>query len=167
MKFGQLSSAISDSVLGDSPVAEDVVTPTDIGEVEILLVEDSPDDTEMCLRALRKQGFANKVHHVEDGEEALDFLFGSAGVQRPKVVLLDLKLPKLCGIEVLRRMRADKRTRSIPVVIMTSSSEHSDLEECYRLGANSYVVKPVVFQDFARAVSEIGLYWLLINRLPY
>lgn len=141
-------------------------------EVEILLVEDSPRDAEMTLRALRKRNLANHVVHVKDGEEALDWLFGrgthagrDAGHQ-PKVVLLDLKLPKVDGLEVLRAIRADERTRLLPVVVMTSSQEQRDLIESYKLGVNSYVVKPVDFDAFSAAVAELGHYWLLVNKEP-
>jgi two-component system response regulator len=139
------------------------------GEVEILIVEDEPTDVQLILRALKKGNLANKVHVVRDGVEALDFLFGTgdhAGRDPsdvPKVVLLDLKLPKLGGIEVLRKVKSDPRTQSIPVVIMTSSREEPDMQACYSLGANSYVVKPVAFEDFASAVAGIGFYWMLLN----
>ena len=141
-------------------------------EVEILLVEDSPRDAEMTLRALRKRNLANHVVHVKDGEEALDWLFGRgthAGRDvnhHPKVVLLDLKLPKVDGLEVLRALRADERTRLLPVVVMTSSQEQRDLIESYKLGVNSYVVKPVDFDAFSAAVAELGHYWLLVNKEP-
>jgi two-component system response regulator len=139
------------------------------GEVEILIVEDEPTDIQLILRALKKGNLTNKVHVVRDGVEALDFLFGT-GVHAerdasavPKVVLLDLKLPKMGGIEVLERVKSDPRTKNIPVVIMTSSREEPDMKACYRLGANSYVVKPVAFEDFAAAVAGIGYYWMLLN----
>ena len=141
-------------------------------EVEILLVEDSPRDAEMTLRALRKRNLANHIVHVKDGEEALDWLFGRgthAGRDvnhHPKVVLLDLKLPKVDGLEVLRALRADERTRLLPVVVMTSSQEQRDLIESYKLGVNSYVVKPVDFDAFSAAVAELGHYWLLVNKEP-
>jgi two-component system response regulator len=141
-------------------------------QVEILLVEDSPQDAELTIRALKKRNLANHLVHVSDGQEALDFLFCTgpyvkrpAG-QLPKVVMLDLKLPKVSGVEVLRRMRADERTRLLPVVIMTSSREDSDVIESYKLGANSYVVKPVGFENFAEAVASMGFYWLLLNQPP-
>jgi two-component system, response regulator len=141
-------------------------------EIEILLVEDSMDDAEMTIRALKKVNLANKLVHFEDGQEALDFLFGKGKfanrelTSRPKVILLDLKMPKVDGIEVLRRIKSSETTRFIPVVIMTSSAEDKDMIASYDLGVNSYVVKPVDFENFARAVSELGLYWLLINRTP-
>jgi two-component system response regulator len=141
--------------------------------VEVLLVEDTPADAELALRALKKRGLANKVIWLKDGAEALDFLFGTGAYQgrdvvnhRPKVVLLDLRLPKVSGIEVLRRVKEDPRTQSIPVVVVTSSREEVDLEECYRLGVNSYITKPVEFDEFARVVGDLGLYWLLVNRIP-
>ena len=141
-------------------------------QVEILLVEDNPTDAELTLRAFKARNFANQVFVARDGAEALDFFFGDGshplrdiGVV-PKVVLLDLKLPKVDGLEVLRRLKADERTRTIPVVILTSSREEPDIAAAYRLGANSYIVKPVDFEAFARAVSEVGLYWLLLNEPP-
>ncbi len=137
-------------------------------EVDILLVEDDPGDAEMTIRTLRKHNLANRLVHVKDGAEALEFLFPSgqegSPCPRPKVVLLDLKLPKVSGIEVLRRIKANPLSRTIPVVVLTSSQEQPDLEECYRLGVNSYVVKPVDFAQFDKAVEELGLFWLLINR---
>ncbi|HEY7654285.1 MAG TPA: response regulator [Methylomirabilota bacterium] len=142
------------------------------GEVDILLVEDNPDDRELTLRALRKARVANTVQVAEDGEKALEYLFGTGAhagrdaSHAPKVVLLDLKLPKVSGLEVLRRLRADDRTREIPVVVLTSSREESDVIEAYRLGLNSYVVKPVEFEAFAEAVRQVGLYWLLLNEPP-
>ncbi len=142
-------------------------------QVEILLVEDNPTDAELTLRAFKARNFANQVFVARDGAEALDFFFGDGshplrdiGVV-PKVVLLDLKLPKVDGLEVLRRLKADERTRTIPVVILTSSREEPDIAAAYRLGANSYIVKPVDFEAFARAVSEVGLYWLLLNEPPH
>jgi len=142
-------------------------------QVEILLVEDNPTDVELTLRAFNARNFANQVFVARDGAEALDFFFGDGshplrdiGVV-PKVVLLDLKLPKIDGLEVLRRLKADERTRTIPVVILTSSREEPDIAAAYRLGANSYIVKPVDFEAFARAVSEVGLYWLLLNEPPH
>jgi len=140
--------------------------------VEILLVEDSPADAELTVRALRKQNLANRLHHVQDGAEALDFIFGTGAYagrsidDAPRVVLLDLKLPKVDGLEVLRRMKADPRTRRIPVVVMTSSREERDVVATYELGVNSYVVKPVDFEQFAQAVASLGLYWLLLNQPP-
>jgi len=141
-------------------------------EVEVLFVEDSPRDAEMTLRTLRKRNLANNIVHVKDGQEALNWLLGTAphggrdAQPRPKVVLLDLKLPKVDGLEVLRAIRADQRTRLLPVVIMTSSQEQRDVVESYKLGVNSYVVKPVEFDAFSAAVAELGHYWLLINHEP-
>lgn len=134
-------------------------------QVEILLVEDNPQDAELALRALQKHNLANHVHHVEDGAQALDFIFGPAQ-SLPKVILLDLKLPKVDGLEVLRKLKSDERTKSTPVVILTSSKEERDLVDSYRLGVNSYIVKPVEFEKFVSAVGQLGLYWLLLNGLP-
>ena len=145
---------------------------SNFNEVEILLVEDNPEDAELTMRTLRKRNLANRLHHVEDGAAALDFLFGRGQFSgrdvntRPKVVLLDLKLPKVNGLEVLRTMKEDPRTRNVPVVVITSSKEDRDLDEAYRLGANSYVVKPVDFNQFSEAVGQLGLYWVLINEVP-
>jgi two-component system, response regulator len=141
-------------------------------EVEVLLVEDSPRDAEMTLRTLRKRNLANNIVHVKDGQEALDWLFGKgAYVGRdahhpPKVALLDLKLPKVDGLEVLRAIRADERTKPITVVVMTSSQEERDVVESYKLGVDSYIVKPVDFDNFSAAVAEVGHYWLLLNQKP-
>ncbi len=138
----------------------------------ILLVEDNPDDEELTLLALKQSNILNEVIVVRDGVEALDYLFGSGKyaapykVLLPQIVLLDLKLPKLSGLEVLERLRLDPRTRFIPVVVLTSSSEEEDIVSSYRLGANSYVRKPVEFHQFADAVRQLGLYWLLINEAP-
>lgn len=140
--------------------------------LEILLVEDNPQEAELTIRALKTRTLANHVVHVQDGQQALDFLFGtgsyagSAAYELPKVVLLDLKLPKLDGIEVLRQMRADKRTRLVPVVVLTSSRQDRDVIEAYQLGANSYIVKPVDFENFLEVISNMVTYWLLINQLP-
>ncbi|MEN3330275.1 MAG: hypothetical protein V7638_5082 [Acidobacteriota bacterium] len=143
-----------------------------LNEVEVLLVEDNPSDAELTMRALKKRNLANKLFHAKDGAEALDFIFahGPFAYRRvengPKVVLLDLKLPKIDGLEVLRRIKSDERTKKIPVVVMTSSREDKDLATCYENGVNGYVVKPVEFEDFSRAVSELGFYWLLLNETP-
>ena len=134
-------------------------------DVDILLVEDSSDDAELTLRALKQRNLANQVLLCRDGAEAMEFFTASAGPV-PKVVLLDLKLPKVDGLEVLRRLKSDARTKSIPVVVLTSSREEPDIERAYELGANSYIVKPVDFEAFARAVSDVGLYWLLLNHPP-
>ena len=134
------------------------------GEIEVLLVEDNASDVELTLRALQKRNLANRVVVARDGVEALELL--ERAEPPPKVVLLDLKLPKLSGLEVLRRLKSDERTKRIPVVVLTSSHEEPDVEESYRLGVNSYIVKPVHFESFASAVAEVGLYWLLLNHLP-
>jgi two-component system response regulator len=135
--------------------------------LEILLVEDDPDDLELTLHALRSNGVANRIDVARDGVEALDRLLGEgSAVPPPRVVLLDLKLPKVGGLEVLRRIKAEPRTRTIPVVVLTSSKEDRDLVESYRLGVNSYVRKPINFEEFAASVRQIGLYWLLLNQAP-
>jgi two-component system, response regulator len=140
-------------------------------QVEILLVEDNPQDAEMTMRALRKRNLANQLHWVKDGEEALEYLFCSGRYagrnpgQPPRLVLLDIKMPKVDGIEVLRRVKGSE-LKSVPVVVMTSSNEERDVLESYRLGANSYIVKPVEFEAFIETVSKIGLYWVLTNRVP-
>jgi two-component system, response regulator len=141
-------------------------------EVEILLVEDNPNDVELTLRALKKNNLANRVWVVTDGAEALDFIFArnkynDRRVENgPRVILLDLKLPKVDGIEVLREIRSDARTRHLPVVVLTSSSEERDIIETYSLGVNSYILKPVDFEKFIDVVRELGYYWLLLNHLP-
>ena len=140
--------------------------------LEILLVEDNPNDAELAIRALKKRNLANNLIHVEDGQAALDFLFctgayeGREAHHLPKVVLLDLKLPKVNGIEVLRQLRAEPRTKLLPVVVLTSSREERDVIETYELGANSFIVKPVDFENFSEAVSNLGMYWLLLNEPP-
>ncbi len=140
--------------------------------LEILLVEDNPNDAELAIHALKKRNLGNSIVHVEDGQAALDFLFctgpyASRDINNtPKVILLDMKLPKVDGNEVLRQIRADERTKLIPVVMLTSSREDRDLMEAYRLGVNSYIVKPVEFENFAEAVSSMGMYWLLLNEPP-
>jgi len=136
----------------------------DLQAVDILLVEDNPNDAELTERALRKSELGARLAVVRDGAEALEYLL--SGRPRPRVVFLDLKLPKIDGIEVLRRVRADDRTRSIPVVVLTSSQEERDVSECYQLGVNSYVVKPVEFDKFYQAVSDLGTYWLVLNKSP-
>jgi CheY-like chemotaxis protein len=138
-------------------------------EVEILLVEDNPQDVELTMYALGKNNLAKNIVNARDGAEALDFLFATGRFDQrrieetPRLVLLDLKLPKVDGIDVLRRLKSDPRTRSIPVVMLTSSREERDIIESYRLGVNSYIVKPVDFEEFSAAVKEIGLYWLILN----
>ena len=136
--------------------------------VEILLVEDNPKDVELTLHALRKHNLANLVRVARDGQEALDFLFSPAAgaAPPPKLVLLDLKLPRVPGLEVLRQAKADPRTRAIPVVVMTSSLEERDMVESYRLGVNSYLRKPIDFAEFIEVARTLGLYWLLLNRTP-
>lgn len=140
-------------------------------QVELLLAEDNPRDAELTMRALSKRHLANHVVHVTDGQAALDFLFregpyAQRGDGHPQVVLLDLKLPKVDGIEVLRRIRHDQRLKALPVVVLTSSREESDIVNTYHLGANSYIVKPVEFENFSEAVSNLGFYWLLLNQPP-
>lgn len=140
--------------------------------VEILVVEDNPDDLEMTVRALRKVNLANHIEVARDGAEALDFIFcrgphsGRQLGDHPKVILLDLKLPKVDGLEVLQLIKSDPRTKMIPVAVLTSSKEQRDVIESYNLGVNSYIVKPVNFESFATAVQELGMYWLLLNQPP-
>ena len=142
-------------------------------QVEILLVEDNASDAELTIRALKKKNLANNLIHLKNGAEALDFIFaqgnysGRDPYSTPKVILLDLKMPKIDGLEVLRRIRADERTKTIPVVVLTSSKEDPDINTCYALGVNSYIVKPVEFDNFLKAVSELGFYWLLLNQVPH
>jgi len=141
-------------------------------EVEILLIEDNMHDAEMTIRALKKNHLTNNLIHLKDGAIAMEFLFGKGSYegrnvnQKPKVILLDLKMPKLDGLEVLKEVKAHELTKKIPVVVLTSSQEHPDIEKCYALGANSYIVKPVEFEKFINSVSDIGLYWLLHNQPP-
>jgi len=140
--------------------------------VEILLVEDNPNDVELTLRVLQKNNISNRIHVVRDGAEALEFVFCTGAYadrsieNGPKVILLDLKLPKVDGLDVLRQIKADPRTKTIPVVVLTSSREERDIVESYRLGTNSYIVKPVDFEQFTEAVRQLGLYWLLLNQPP-
>lgn len=140
--------------------------------IEILLVEDNEGDAEMTIRALKKNNLANNLLHLKDGAAALDFLFEEGEYLnrqpdgKPKVVLLDLKMPKLNGIEVLEKVKADERTKKIPVVMLTSSKEDPDIQTCYNLGVNSYVVKPVKFNEFQEAISNLGLYWMIVNQPP-
>ena len=141
----------------------------DLNAVEILLVEDNPRDAELTIRALKKKNLANSLYHVEDGVDALDFLFARGKFsgrdinESPKVVLLDLKLPRIDGLEVLTIIKADERTQTIPVVIVTSSAEDPDVQKAYQLGANSYVIKPVQFDAFMEAMVKVGIYWLMVN----
>jgi two-component system response regulator len=145
---------------------------SDTSEIEILLVEDNPDDIDMTLRALRKANIVNHIKVARDGAEALEFIFGD-GTQAanhldevPKLILLDLKLPKIDGFEVLKRIKGDPRTKKIPVVVLTSSREQQDVVETYQLGVNSYIVKPVNFESFVDAVGKLGMYWLLLDQRP-
>jgi two-component system, response regulator len=145
---------------------------TNMLNVEILLVEDNPNDAELTIRALRKHHLVNNLVHVQDGEEALDFIYARGnfanrkGRNNPRLIILDLKLPKVDGLEVLREIKSNKATETIPVVIMTSSAEEKDIIEGYRLGVNSYIVKPVEFESFVRAVTDLGLYWMVLNKAP-
>jgi two-component system response regulator len=139
-------------------------------EIEILLVEDNPNDAEMTLRALKKRHIANRIIHLKDGAEALDFFNGTREFEGrdissfPKVVLLDLKMPKVDGIEVLRYLKSNEHTKTIPVVVLTSSREDPDIKTCYELGVNSYIVKPVGFENFLKAISDLGFYWMILNQ---
>ncbi|HEX8515927.1 MAG TPA: response regulator [Bacteroidia bacterium] len=140
------------------------------GELEIILVEDNLDDAALVIRALKKNNLANKLVHLKDGAEALNFIFGDNTTEQmemaakaPRVMLLDLKMPKINGMEVLAKIKGDVRTKAIPVVVLTSSAEDPDIKRCYDLGANSYIVKPVEFDNFTKAVSDLGMYWLILN----
>jgi two-component system, response regulator len=141
-------------------------------EVEILLIEDNTHDAEMTMRALKKNNITNKIFHLKDGAEALEFIFGTGKFEgrnilhKPKVILLDLKMPKVDGIEVLMKIKSNELTQSIPVVILTSSKEDPDIQKCYALGVNSYIVKPVDFEGFHKVVSDLGMYWVLLNQPP-
>lgn len=141
-------------------------------KAEILLVEDNPQDAEMTIRALRKSHVVNDIVHVTNGALALDFLFARGTYANrqianlPRLILLDLKIPKLDGIEVLEKIKSSEVTRTIPVVVLTSSRENPDVKRCYQLGVNSYIVKPVEFESFSKAVTTAGIYWLLLNQLP-
>lgn len=135
-------------------------------QVEILLVEDNPDDAGLAIHALKKHNMANNLLHLNDGEEALTYLFSSETTSTPKVILLDLKMPKIDGIEVLRKIKSDETTKIIPVVVLTSSREERDILESYKLGVNAYIVKPVDFDKFTKAIAEIGFFWLLLNQPP-
>jgi len=143
-----------------------------IHNIDILLVEDNPDDAGLTIRALKKHNLANNLIHLSDGQEALNFIFGLERFSErkiedhPKIILLDLKMPKVDGLQVLKAIRADERTKLIPVIIMTSSKEDKDIQACYKLGVNSYLVKPVGFEDFSKIVIDLGFYWLLLNQSP-
>ncbi len=141
--------------------------------VEVLLVEDNIVDAELAIRELKKHNMSNNLVHVKNGQEALEFIFGTGKFadirdifHPPKVILLDIQMPKVNGIEVLERIKSDERTKSIPVVVLTSSKEDPDIQKCYKLGANSYIVKPVNFEGFAAAIKNLGFYWLLLNQPP-
>lgn len=142
------------------------------GQIEILLVEDNPNDAELTMRTLKKHNLTNKLVWVKDGAEALDFInargeySGRNPDDLPKAVLLDLKMPRVDGIEVLREIKGNERTRQIPVIVLTSSNQDRDIETCYQLGVNSFVSKPVTFEEFVKTVSELGLYWLVLNKAP-
>lgn len=134
--------------------------------VEVLLVEDNPDDAELTIRTLKKHNLANNLLHVEDGQEALDFLFDDKN-RMPKLILLDLKMPRVDGIEVLRKIKSDDQRKMVPVVVLTSSKEERDIVESYKLGVNAYIVKPVNFEQFVNAVTDLGLFWLILNQPPH
>lgn len=141
-------------------------------DIEILLIEDNMSDADLTIRALKKNNLCNRLIHLKDGAEALDFIFARGEfnkrniTSKPKVILLDLKMPRIDGLEVLRKIKEDERTHTIPVVVLTSSNEDPDIEQSYKLGVNSYIVKPVEFDGFLKAVSDIGLYWMLMNQPP-
>jgi len=138
--------------------------------VEILLIEDNPDEAQLTIRSLKGHNLANRLMHIDDGEEALEFIFSTGKYAdnklpfNPKLILLDLKLPKIDGLEILKRLKADERTKLLPVAVLTSSKEERDIIESYKLGVNSYIVKPVNFETFSKAVLELGMYWLLLNQ---
>ncbi len=134
--------------------------------IEILLIEDNFDDAELTIRALKKKNLANRLHHIADGEEAMEYLFRQASDPLPKLILLDLKMPKVDGIQILKRIKEDPEKRVIPVVVLTSSKEERDIVESYKLGVNAYIVKPVEFEKFQDAVAQLGLFWMLINQPP-
>jgi len=142
----------------------------ELKRVQVLLVEDNETDAELCIRALRKKNLANDLVWLKDGAEALDFIYAHGAysdhdnADKPNLILLDLRMPKVDGVEVLKELKSDERTKTIPVIILTSSTENPDMEKCYRLGANSFVSKPVEFEAFADAAAKIGMYWLLINQ---
>ena len=144
-----------------------------LNAIDLLMVEDNINDAEMAIRELKKHNLSNNLFHVKDGEEALEFIFATgkyAGIRDaanpPKLILLDIQMPKVSGIEVLQQIKSDERTKIIPVVILTSSKEDPDIKACYKLGVNSYIVKPVNFEGFAEAIKNLGFYWLLLNQPP-
>jgi two-component system response regulator len=147
-----------------------ICKPMNPTEVEILLIEDNPYEAELTIRGLKKYNLANKLLHIDDGAEALDFIFsngkytGNKNLLQPKLILLDLKLPKVDGLEILRQIKTNEKTKMIPVVVLTSSNEEKDIIESYKLGVNSYVVKPVNFASFTKAVADLGLYWVILNQ---
>lgn len=147
--------------------------PSENTQVEILLVEDNPTDAELCIRSLKKHNLANRLVWVKDGAEALDFLFASGAYAHrqaanlPKVMLLDLKLPKVDGLEIIKKVRSSEQMKLLPIVVLTSSKDERDISESYKLGANAFVSKPVEFEEFAAAVAKLGLFWLLINKPPF
>jgi len=144
----------------------------ELNDIEILFADDNIDDATFTIRALSKSGLTNKIHHVKDGAEALDFMYCTGAYasrdshQRPRLLLLDLKMPKVSGIEVLEKVKSDPATKSIPVVILTSSKEDPDIRKCYALGANSYIVKPVESDNFFQAIKSLGLYWMVLSQPP-
>ena len=144
-----------------------------LDEVEILLIEDNPHEAELAIRNLKKDHLANNLLHLGDGEEALDFIFSrgkyshNVGIMKPKLILLDLKLPKISGHQVLKVIRAHEELKNTPVVVLTSSQEEADILESYKLGVNSYIVKPINFESFSRSIRDIGMYWVMINKMPY
>ena len=144
----------------------------DHNQVEILFVEDNLYEAELTIRSLKKHNLANKLKHIDDGAEALDFIFAKGAYldrlnsPEPKLIILDLKLPKVDGLEILRQLKADEKTKLIPVVVLTSSQEEKDIIESYKLGVNSYIVKPVNFETFGKAVADLGLYWVILNHRP-
>jgi len=141
-------------------------------EVEVLLIEDNPHEAELTIRSLKKHNLANKLLHIDDGKEALDYIFSKGKYKdnksylQPKLILLDLKLPKVDGLEILRQIKSNEQTKLIPVVVLTSSKEDKDIIESHRLGVNSYIVKPVNFDSFTKAVADLGLYWIILNQSP-
>lgn len=141
-------------------------------EIELVIIEDDPNDAELLMRVFKKHRVVNKITLLKDGAEALDFFFGQScrghkeASNKPQVIILDLKLPKVNGIEVLQKLKSDEHTKKIPVVVLTSSKESRDVKDAYNLGVNSYVTKPIKFDEFAKVVSELGMYWMLLNKLP-